>query len=379
MRKVALDLGSRKISLCEVSDGRVVQRATVGDIESLRSLLGPEQNPARVAIEACREAWHVHDLLLSWDNEVLLVDTTRSKQLGIGQHGRKTDKIDAEALARAVERGAIPLAHVLSPHRRDLRRWLGIRRSLIEARANLVITLRGLGREFGAKFPSCPVETFAKNVRKGKYPDELTKLLESGLKMLESIEPELECIDSELHRLCAMEPVVQLLATVPGVALTVAASFVSVIDQAQRFRSSHEVESYLGLVPSESTTGGRRRLGAISRQGNSYLRALLVQAAWSLWRTAAHDDPLRMWVDAVAKRRGKRVAVVALARRLAGVLWAMWRDGTVYDPHPLANQQATGTRRAAQSLEFHAAALERASRKRCFRRPSTNSRSVMTA
>jgi transposase len=368
MRSVALDLGARKTSYCEVRDEEVVKRATVSAVESLQCLLGPDQPPARVGIEACREAWYVHDLLTSWGNEVLLVDTTRSKQLGIGQHGRKTDKIDAKVLALAVERDGIPAAHVLSPHRRELRRWLGVRRALVETRAQLVTTLRGLAREQGAKLPSCPVETFAANVRKRSLTPSLQALLESGLQTLETIGPQLDDVEEQLAQLCAVEPVVQLLATAPGVALIVAASFVSVVDEAQRFHDAHEVESYLGLVPSENTTGGRRRLGAISKQGNAYLRKLLVQGAWSLWRSADRADPLRQWTDAVAKRRGKRVAVVALARRLAGVLWAMWRDGTVYDPKALASDQARGVRRQAQTLEYQAAALERAARKRSFKR-----------
>jgi hypothetical protein len=103
---------------------------------------------------------------------------------------------------------------------------------------------------------------------------------------------------------------------------------------------------------------------------------MLVQAAWILWRTADPSDPLRLWTDGVGERRGKRVAVIALARRLAGVLWAMWRDGSVYDPSPLARSQARGVRRAAQSLEFQAAALERAARKKRFRRSVTTSPEV---
>ena len=127
MRKVALDLGTRKTAYCEVRDGKVVQRRTEDAVRDFEPLLGPEQPEAVVAIEACREAWHVHDLLTSWGNQVVLVDTTRSRRLGIGQHGRKTDRIDAEVLALALERGGIPAAHVLSPHRRELRRWLGVR------------------------------------------------------------------------------------------------------------------------------------------------------------------------------------------------------------------------------------------------------------
>ena len=113
---------SRGLYSTQVKAAVALQRGTVTALETLRALLGPDQPPATVAIEACREAWYVHDLLTSWGNKALLVDTTRCKQLGVGQHGRKTDRIDAQVLALAVERGGIPIAHVLSPHRRELHR-----------------------------------------------------------------------------------------------------------------------------------------------------------------------------------------------------------------------------------------------------------------
>jgi len=103
-------LGSKKISFCEVKDGVAVGRCTVSQLSELKELLGSETAPARVAIEACREAWAVQDQLVAWGHQVLLVDTTRVAKLGIGQHGRKTDRIDAEVLARAVESGHIPVA-----------------------------------------------------------------------------------------------------------------------------------------------------------------------------------------------------------------------------------------------------------------------------
>ncbi len=106
MRSVALDLGVRETSFCEVSQGVVVARRTVRDLDRLSDTLGLGTKRARVAIEACREAWSVHDQLRSWGHDVLLVDTTRTRQIGLRQHGRKTDRIDAEVLARAVDAGA---------------------------------------------------------------------------------------------------------------------------------------------------------------------------------------------------------------------------------------------------------------------------------
>jgi transposase len=352
MRKVALDLGAKKTTYCEIADGRVVQRTTVTHVESLEPLLGPEQPPATVAIEACREAWYVHDLLVSWGNQVLLVDTTRSKQLGVGRHGRKTDRIDAEVLARAVEEGRIPLAHVLTPERRKLRKLLNVRRYLVEARAQGVTTARGLARESGVKLSNCDSANFATHVRKRMTTEPQLQVVEPLLMTLDVLTEQLANVEVELARLLAAEPIIQKLSTVPGVGPIVAAVFVSVVDDAKRFHRAHQLESYLGLVPGENSSGGKRRIGAITKKGNPYLRAMLVQASWSLARTASADDPLRVWFEAVAERRGKRIAVVALARKLAGVLWALWRKDTVYDPQSHCQHAARGLRSHAEQISF---------------------------
>ena len=356
MRKVALDLGVRKTAYCEVREGAVVQRVTVTSVENLAGLLGPKEPAAVVAIEACREAWHVHDLLRSWDNDVVLVDTTRSRRLGIGQHGRKTDRIDAEVLALALERGGIPMAHVLSPHRRELRRWLGVRRALVESRANIVTTCRGLAREQGVMLPKCTTPMFARKARLAAGV--ALEVLEPLLKQLDAINPQIAAADAKLAELSETEPVVKLLMTAPGVGPIIAACFVSVIDDAKRFRSPHQVESYVGLVPSEDSSGGKRRLGAITKKGNPYLRSLLVEGAWGIIIHGDRHEPLRVWAEAVAERRSRKIAVTALARRLVGVLWAMWRDSKPYDPNILAAASSRGTRRLAHALQAQARTLE---------------------
>jgi transposase len=363
MRTVALDLGNKVIAYCEVAGGEVVQRTSVSTLTALEPLLGPQSQPARIAIEACREAWFVHAKLSEWGNEVVLVDTTRSRRLGIGQHRRKNDRIDAEVLARALEDGHIPVAHLLSPHRQELRRVLSVRRALVETRAQYVTTMRGLARERGTTLPSCDADGFIARLRKTRLSGEVQADLEPLLHTLEALEVQLARVELKLGELSTQEPVVAQLTTVPGVGRVVATSFVSVIDDAKRFRSAHQVESYLGLVPSENSSGGKQRLGSITKRGNSYARALLVQAAWVVLRSPRRSDPLRVWGHAVAARRGKRIAVIALARRLAGVLWAMWRDGTVYDEKLAGQSGARGLRTAAQSIEQRAAALERAAAK----------------
>ena len=364
MRSIGLDLGAREVSFCEVADGKVVARRTAGSLDGLKDLLGPGVLPARVAIEACREAWVVHDTLRDWGHDVLVVDTTRLPQVGIGHHGRKTDRIDAERLARAVERGSIPLAHVLSPHRRQLREQLAVRRALVETRAQYITTIRGLVRARGERLPGSEARCFVPMVQRTSLSAATRALVTPLLVPLETLDVQIAQVDTILETLCAEEPVILRLTTTPGVGLLVAAAFVSVVDDAKRFHNAHQVGSYLGLVPCEDSSGGRtrHRLGAITKHGNSYLRARLVQAAWALLRTSG-DDPLRRWAAAVMERRGKRIAIVALARRLAGVLWAMWRDETVYHAAQVGVAIAHGLERQAQSTEVHAAAMRRAALK----------------
>lgn len=359
MRNVGLDWGAREGAFCEVSEGKVIaRRTTTSGLDGLRDLLGPGTESAVVAIESCREAWHLHDVLTSWGHHVLLVDTTRARRVGIGQHGRKTDRIDAEVLAHAVERGGIPLAHVLSPERRELREKLGTRRALVETRAEMIVTARGIVRARGENLGSCNTENFGVKVQETALSPATRAAIASLMRVIASLDVELSHVEATLEELCAKEPTIARLTTAPGVGLIVAAAFVSVIDEAKRFHDAHQLESYLGLVPSEQTSGGRdkRRLGAITKCGNPYLRSLLVQAAWCILR-GRKDDPLRAWANQVAKRRNRCVAVVALARRLAGVLWAMWRHGQVYDSALVGQASARGLKRVAASTEATARAM----------------------
>ena len=118
-----------------------------------------------------------------------------------------------------------------------------------------------------------------------------------------------------------------------------AAAFVATLDRADRFAGAHQVESYLGLVPSEDSSADARRRGHITKAGNPRMRWLLVQAAWAVWHSTQRDaQPLRAWAQRIAHRRGRSVAVVALARRLAGILFAMWRDETPFDGTRLARR-----------------------------------------
>jgi transposase len=383
MRSIGLDLGARHIAYCEVRNGEVIDRTSVKRLEQLKSRIGPDCPRACIAFEASREGWHVHDTLVSWGHRAMMIDTTRVRAMGVAHHMRKNDALDAEVAARAVDQGRIPEAHILSPERRALRAQLSVRGALVETRAQYVTTIRGLGRAAGVLLPGCTTENFVGKVQASSLDEETRTLIEPLLAVLVGVESELSKVEHTLSEMAMREPIIALLATAPGVGLIIASTFVSVIDEAKRFKNAQAVGAYLGLVPSELTTGGpdKRRLGSITKQGNTHARRMLIQAAWLILRSRNIDDPIRQWGDRLSKTRGKRIAVVALARKLAGVLWAMWRDGTAYDAVGQAKASAKGNRKAARLKQASAEALERAAKKlqrRAPRRDKTSEAATMT-
>ena len=141
------------------------------------------------------------------------------------------------------------------------------------------------------------------------------------------------------------------MTTVPGIGSITATAYVAALDDAARFGRAAQVASYLGLVPREYSSGEQQRRGRVLRSAHPYVQSLLVQAAWCVWRS---KDPrtagLRRWAQGIAHRRGKSIAVVALARRLARILFAMWRDGVPYDAartHPTRAPRGAAIRETA--------------------------------
>jgi len=128
---------------------------------------------------------------------------------------------------------------------------------------------------------------------------------------------------------------VQRLQTVPGVGPVVALTFRAYVDDVARFPSASHVSAAMGLVPREDSSAERRHRGHITKAGPSEVRSLLVQAAWACWRSKGSGS-LHAWVERVAARRGRRIAVVALARRLSRILYAIWRDLSVFAAATLA-------------------------------------------
>jgi transposase len=162
-------------------------------------------------------------------------------------------------------------------------------------------------------------------------PEGLPMAIELLLQSFTHLTEQMETLDEQITALADEEPICARLRTMPGVGPIVALSFVTHLDDVTRFASAEQLASYLALVPGEATTGGKtKRIGTI-KAGPAYLKALLVQSAWSMWRCRP-SDPVVLWARRIADKRGKRIAIVALARKIATVLYAMWKHGKTYDP-----------------------------------------------
>jgi transposase len=157
----------------------------------------------------------------------------------------------------------------------------------------------------------------------------LPRYVERQLETIEYLTKQIAEADKELAKQAKGSPTCVRLMTVPGVGPLTAVRFVAALDKISRFPSAHKVESYLGLVPGEHQSSYYQQRLSITKAGSPALRHTLVQAAWAT-RRSKNGQELAAWATEIEKRRGKRVAVVALARKLAGILFAIWRDGTTY-------------------------------------------------
>jgi transposase len=156
---------------------------------------------------------------------------------------------------------------------------------------------------------------------------------------MEQVNAQIGALDEAIKQVVKDDERVERLCTTPGVGPVTAAAFVSAIDDAGRFRSAHQVEAYLGLVPSELSSGERQHKGSITKAGDARVRGLLVQAALCIMRVrTVTSGALRPWAERIKSRRGRKIAAVALARKLAGILFAMMRDGSRYRSQPILEQ-----------------------------------------
>lgn len=297
---------------------------------------------ARILLEAATESEWVARCLEELGHEVIVADPNYAPMYAQRSRRVKTDRRDARALAHACRLGAYRPAHRTSDERRHLRALVAVREALVRTRTRWIVLIRPLLRREGVRIRRGNAETFLRRVEELALPAHLQAEIAPLLTLFMPLNDQIKALDEQLAGLVDQDEVAKRLTTAPGVGPVTAVSFVATLDDVRRFRGAHQVQSYLGLVPREWSSSEIQRRGHITKTGNSRMRWLLVEAAWCILRRNKKPETaaLREWAERIALRRGSRIAVVALARRLAGILYAMWRDRTEYNAAKLRGRDA---------------------------------------
>ncbi len=243
---------------------------------------------------------------------------------------QKTDARDAELLLRLLRSGEFEQLRVWvpSPAERDLRQLLLHRHRLVQMRTRVKNQLQAIARNEGVcRRSALWTEKGQRELRAIPLAHWAKQRRTDLLALLPELDQRIEPLDQAVLKLASEKPEIRRLMTHPGVGPVVASAYVLTLGNWERFASGKHVASYLGLIPAEASSGGKQRLGELTKQGNSFLRGLLVEAA----HIATRFEPewrrkcLRMSI-----RKNRQIAVVAVARKLAMRLWWMWKFGLDY-------------------------------------------------
>jgi transposase len=340
MQHAAIDLGSRESQICiRQPDGAIVEERK----HPTRKLpeLFKTWPASRVVMEASAEAFKIADAALAAGHQVRVVPGTLVRLLGVGERGVKNDQKDARQLSKASWQTDVPSVHIPSSAARELKSICGARDVLVATQRNLSNNVRGWLRTQLWKPPGGTMVTLPERLRTHARTSgrELPEHIERQLTMLTQVTEQVQAANKQARRLAKEHPVCLRLMTVPGVGPITSLRFVAAIDDPSRFSTAHRVQSYVGLTPGEHSSCGVGGKRGITKAGPSELRRCLVQAAWSVM-LARRSHPMLEWVRQIAQRRNRPVAVIALARKLAGILFAIWRDGTTYEANHAARRSA---------------------------------------
>jgi transposase len=332
MEQIAIDLGGRESQICvRASTGEILEEKrwptpALGEYLARRA-------PSRVVLETSSEAFAVADLARQHSHEVRVVPSIYVRALGVGARGVKNDRNDARALSEASCKMEVPSVHVPSATARELRATCTSRDAQMGTRTKLINTVRSWMRTQLITMRRGGPEAFSRKVRERlqREPTGVPSHIERTLRTIEFVTSQLKEADRELNHLVGANEVCRRLMTVPGVGPVTAARFVAAVDEVGRFSNAHQLESYFGLTPGQNVTGFVGHNTHLTKAGSSAVRWTLVQASWTAIRCCP-THPMVRWSQQVAARRGKAIAAVGLARKIAGILYAIWRDATTYDP-----------------------------------------------
>lgn len=333
----AIDLHKVKSEIRIIDEaGRVVLEQRIGTSRETLARVFGARGRLRILLESGTESEWVAQGLEALGHEVIVADPNYLPMYGMRSRKVKTDRRDVAALAEACRTGTYRPAHRVSAATRDLRRTLQVRRQLVRMRSQMICCLRAMLRQEGLRLPSGSAETVVARLTRVALPSTLAAIVAPLRQVIDTVNAQVAAADAALHERAVADAAAQRLMSAPGVGPVVALSYLATLDTPARFGGdAGRASAFLGLVPSEASSAERRHRGHITKTGPGDLRALLVQASWTIWRSQRPAGAaLRRWAHRLADRRGRRIAIVALARRLSRILYALWRDETEFVSRP---------------------------------------------
>jgi transposase len=339
---IGFDLGDRSSWYCVLDEtGSVLLEQRVSTTpKAMKEVFGGMPR-SRIALETGMHSPWVSRLLSELGHEVIVAHA-RNVRL-IGESRKKDDRLDARTLARLARidpQLLSPVKHRSAKAQADLT-VIRARAGLVRARTALVNTARGLAKSYGERLRGCNVRNMNPEKAEALSP-ELQRALEPLLAGIESLSERIREYNEGIEQLAQESyPQVARLKQVKGVGTLIALTFLLTLEDAHRFRKSRDVGCYLGLQPGRRNSGQSEPQMHISKEGDPYLRTLLVQGAHHILGPFGVDSDLRRWGLKLAERggkSGKKRAIIAVARKLAVLLHRLWVSGEVYEP--LRNQRA---------------------------------------
>jgi transposase len=334
---VGLDVSDRYTQVCALdADGVVVAEERIRTTPAAIARWFAGRPPLRVVLEVGTHSPWMSRVVARGGHEVLVANARRLRF--IFDNERKSDRVDAASLARVGRFDPTLLAPI--HHRGEVAQQdlalLRAREQLVRTRAQLVNHVRGAVKAVGARLPACSTPAFARRVAEA-VPEGLRPAMTPLLDTIAELTRRIGAFDRQIAQVTAARyPEAAWVRQVPGVGPLTALCYVLTLEDPRRFAHSRAVAPYLGLCPRQEQSGDRRPQLRITRAGDGMTRRLLVSAAQYILGPFGPDTALRRWGLALQQRGGrfpKQRAVVAVARKLAGLLHSLWVHASVYDPH----------------------------------------------
>lgn len=331
---VGLDVSLRSVALCIVDTrGKVcMERELPCEVRDIADCLNAFEHPIeRIAFEAGALSQHLF-FGVRGEGFVIVCMEARQVSAALSAMRNKTDKTDAKGIAQILRTGWFSPVHMKSHEAHGLRALLSTRKALLKKTIDLANEVRGLLKIFGVRLP--------RTVKHGSFDALVRPMIEMDEVLAHAVIPMLDARavlfqnylepDRRVKRAASQDAVCMRMMTVPGVGPIAALTFKAAVDDPARFKRSRTVAAHFGLTPRRYQSGEHDNPGRISKAGDQDVRATLYAAANTLLMCTMTSSQIKSWGMRLMRTKGRRRAVVAVARKLAVLLHRMWVDGTEF-------------------------------------------------